>query len=41
MRWYDYVVINDTIPEAADQLQSIIISERCRRNRHSIEELLA
>ena len=41
MRWYDYVVINDTIPEAADQLQSVIISERCRRNRHRIEELLA
>ena len=41
MRWYDYVVINDTITAAADKLQAIIISERCRRNRHSIEELLA
>jgi guanylate kinase len=40
MRWYDYVVINDTIPEAADQLQAVITSERCRRNRHKIEELL-
>jgi len=41
MRWYDFVVINDTIAAAADQLQAIIISERCRRNRNSIEELLA
>lgn len=40
MRWYDYVVINDTISEAADQLQAVITSERCRRNRHSIEDLL-
>jgi guanylate kinase len=41
MRWYDFVVINDTIAAAVDQLQAIIISERCRRNRNSIEELLA
>jgi guanylate kinase len=41
MRWYDYVVINDSIAEAADQLQAVIISERCRRNRQSIKELLA
>jgi len=40
MRWYDYVVINDTIAEAADQLRAVIISERCRRNRHSIEDML-
>jgi len=41
MRWYDYVVINDTVAAAADQLRAIIIGERCRRNRHNIEELLA
>jgi guanylate kinase len=41
MRWYDFVVVNDTIFEAADRLQAVIISERCRRNRHIIEELLA
>lgn len=41
MRWYDYVVINDTIPEAVDRLRSVIISERCRRDRRIIEELLA
>jgi guanylate kinase len=40
MRWYDYVVTNDTIAEAADQLRAIIISERCRRNRQSIEDML-
>lgn len=41
MRWYDYAVINDSVAEAADQLRSIIISERCRRNRGCIEGLLA
>jgi len=41
MRWYDFVVVNDTIFEAADRLQAVIISERCRRDRHVIEELLA
>jgi len=40
MRWYDYVVINDTIAEASDQLRAVIISERCRRNRQSIEDML-
>jgi guanylate kinase len=40
MRWYDYVVINDTIAEAADQLRAVIISERCRRNRQSSEDML-
>ncbi len=41
MRWYDYVVINDTITEATDRLQAIITSERCRHNQHTIEELLS
>ncbi len=40
MRWYDYVVINDTIAEASDQLRAVIISERCRHNRQSIEDML-
>jgi len=40
MRWYDYIVINDTIDEAAEQLRAVIISERCRRNRHCIEDML-
>ncbi|MBM4312204.1 MAG: guanylate kinase, partial [Deltaproteobacteria bacterium] len=41
MRWYDFVVVNDTIPEAVDHLRCVITSERCRRNRRSIEDLLA
>jgi guanylate kinase len=41
MRWYDFVVVNDTIPEAVEHLRSVIIAERCRRNRRIIEELLA
>jgi guanylate kinase len=41
MRWYDYIIINNTITEAADQLQAVITSERCRHNRSSIEELLS
>jgi guanylate kinase len=41
MSWYDFVVVNDTIPEAVDHVRSVIISERCRRNRRIIEELLA
>lgn len=41
MRWYDFVVVNDTIAEAVDRLRSVIIAERCRRNRRIIEELLA
>ncbi len=30
-RWYDYIIVNDRIEEAAEQLKSIIIAERCRR----------
>ncbi len=41
MRWYDYVVVNDTIEEAVDRLRCVIIAERCRRDRHIIGELLA
>lgn len=32
-RWYDYIIVNDRIEEAAEQLKSIIIAERCRRDR--------
>jgi guanylate kinase len=32
-RWYDYIIVNDRIEEAAEQLKSIIIAERCRRER--------
>lgn len=30
--WYDYLVVNDEIPKATDQLVAIITSSRCRRN---------
>ncbi len=31
--WYNYAVINDNFEEAVEQLKSIIIAERCRRER--------
>jgi len=31
--WYNYVVVNDSVDGAAEQLKSIIIAERCRRER--------
>ena len=36
--WYHYVVVNDRIGEAIEKLKSIIISERCRRNKNLIIE---
>ena len=37
--WYDYIVINDALHKAVGEVESIIISERCRRsNRLSIVE---
>jgi len=36
--WYHYVIVNDQIGDATEKLKSIIISERCRRNKHSIIE---
>jgi len=30
---YDYIIVNDRMDEAAEQLKSIIIAERCRRER--------
>lgn len=32
-RVYDYIVFNDTIPDAVQRLRSIIIAERCRSPR--------
>ena len=32
-RWYDYIIVNDRVEKAAEQLKSIIIAERCRRDR--------
>lgn len=31
--WYDYIIVNDKLEEAVEQLKSIIIAERCRRER--------
>jgi guanylate kinase len=31
--WYDYIIVNDKLEEAVEQLRSIIIAERCRRER--------
>ena len=41
-RWYDYVIINDEIKKAEEQLQAIILSEHCRRERmaEALEEML-
>jgi guanylate kinase len=33
--WYDYIVINDDLERAIGEVQSIIISERCRTARKS------
>jgi len=30
---YDYLVVNDSLPEAVESLRAIIIAERCRRGR--------
>jgi guanylate kinase len=30
---YDYVIINDRLDEALDQLRAVVIAERCRRTR--------
>jgi len=31
--WYDYIVINDQLEKAIHEAQSIIVSDRCRRER--------
>jgi guanylate kinase len=32
-RWYDYLIINDELKEAQEQLRAIILAEHCRRER--------
>ena len=32
-RWYDYVIINDDLEVATQQLQAIVLAERCRVER--------
>ncbi len=40
--WYDYVVFNDTLPEAVDLLRTIYLAEKNRRSRRKadIEKLI-
>ncbi len=40
MSWYQYVVVNNRFEDAVSQLTSIIIAERCRRNRTIIESIV-
>jgi guanylate kinase len=35
---YHYVIVNDRVEDAIEKLKSIIIAERCRRDKHSIIE---
>ncbi len=34
-RWYDFLIINDELKKAQDQLQAIILAEHCRRERRT------
>ena len=36
--WYQYVIVNERIEEAVEQLKAIIIAERCRKVKISILE---
>lgn len=36
--WYEYVIVNERIEEAVEQLKAIIIAERCRKVKVSILE---
>jgi len=33
LSWYDYLIINDNLDEAVDNLKSIIVAERCKREQ--------
>ena len=41
-RFYDYLVVNDDLPKAREQLKAIILAEGCRRERRleAIDKLL-
>lgn len=34
--WYDYVIVNEQVEEAVRQLSSVILAERCRKQKDSI-----
>ena len=33
--FFDYVVVNDRLEDAAEQLRGIVVAERCKRSRHA------
>jgi len=41
-RWYDYLILNNELERAQEQLQAIILAEHCRRERmaEALERLL-
>jgi len=41
--FFDYVVVNDDLQRAYDNLRAVVFAERCKRQRHALrcEELLA
>jgi guanylate kinase len=41
MSWYGFVIVNDKFKDAVSKLKSIIIAERCKRDRDIIEGLLS
>jgi guanylate kinase len=32
-RWYDYLIFNEDLMRAVDEMKSVIVAERCRRSR--------
>ncbi len=42
-KWYDYIIVNDSLKKAEERLRSVIIAEHCRRERMIgfLEKLLA
>jgi len=41
--FFDYVIVNDDLERAYDQLRAVVFAERCRRGRHALlcEQMLA
>lgn len=41
-RWYDYIIINEELEKAQEQLKAVILAEHCRRKRmaEALEDLL-
>jgi len=41
-RWYDYIIINEELEKAQEQLKAVILAEHCRRERmaEALEDLL-